>query len=226
MNNIDQKLWTNEEFFNPFGPEFLRLKINEDIRLKLLDLITLWLQSHEPVNFTAGAPEQMQSIKNSIVDGKMGRIYARDQGHDEWRGGDPKNIIKNTIEGMLCRYGELYYNQPCLSTITDVWYGVMKAGDFHILHSHHSLDINIAVLAGAIYLEVPDNLPDPQGNMNWILGGTGGHGRWHLGDSTWGCSPKLGDVFLWPAWLMHTVYPFRSKQERIMISFNGQIVCR
>ena len=222
MNNIDQKLWTNEEFFNPFGPEFLRLKINEDIRLKLLDLITLWLQSHEPVNFTAGAPEQMQSIKNSIVDGKMGRIYARDQGHDEWRGGDPKNIIKNTIEGMLCRYGELYYNQPCLSTITDVWYGVMKAGDFHILHSHHSLDINIAVLAGAIYLEVPDNLPEPQGNICWVMGQFIGSTY----DPFWQYLPEPGDVFLWPSWLMHMVYPFRSKQERIMISFNGQTVCK
>ena len=32
--------WTNEEFFNPSGPNILRLKINEDIRLKLLDSIT------------------------------------------------------------------------------------------------------------------------------------------------------------------------------------------
>ena len=31
--------WTDEKFFNPFGPNILRLKINEDIRLKLLDSI-------------------------------------------------------------------------------------------------------------------------------------------------------------------------------------------
>ena len=224
MSNINQKLWTNEEFFNPFGPEFLRLKINEDIRLKLLDSITSCLSSHEPIRFEGINVNKAQ--KNSIVDGKMGRIYARDQGHDEWKGGDPKNIIKNTIEGMLCRYGELYYNQPCLSTITDVWYVVMKAGDFHILHSHHSSNNNIATLSGAIYLEVPDNLLDPQGNINWILGGTGGYNKWHLSEGAWGCSPKLGDVFLWPAWLMHIVYPFRSKQERIMISFNGTAICK
>ena len=35
MNNVDQELWTNEEFYSPFGPNFLRLKINEDITLKI-----------------------------------------------------------------------------------------------------------------------------------------------------------------------------------------------
>ena len=204
--------WTNEEFFNPFGPNILRLKINEDIRLKILDSIYLCINNHEQMVF-----EELDSlnnaVKNSIVDGKMGKVSAA-----QLTG--PENIIKNTIQRVLCRYGEHFYNIPCISSITDVWYVVMKAGDFHMLHSH----LGSAELSGAIYLEVPDNLPDPQGNINWILGGTGGHGKWNLSEGAWGCSPKLGEVFLWPSWLMHMVYPFRSKQERIMISFNGQAV--
>ena len=54
-----------------------------------------------------------------------------------------------------------------MSFILDVWYVVMKAGDFHMLHSHKE-----SKMAGAIYLEVPDNLPDPQGNINWLIGGS------------------------------------------------------
>ena len=211
--------WTDEKFFNPFGPNILRLKINEDIRLKILDSISLCIDSHEQKYF--GDNNSLNNaVKNSIVDGKMGGVS------EEWLKKHPKNIIKNTIQNILCRYGELYFNGPCISSIEDIWYVVMKSGDFHILHSHHSINNNIAVLSGAIYLEVPDNLPDPQGNINWILGGTGGHGKRNLSEGVWGCSPKLGDVFLWPSWLMHMVYPFRSKQERIMISFNGEIVCK
>ena len=205
MNNVDQELWTNEEFYNPFGPDLLRLKINENVRLKLLDSITLWLQSYEPINIPGAAGA---NLKNSIVDGKMGVVS------EEKLQGHTGNIIQN----MLCKYGEYYYNRPCESNIGTVWYGIMKSGDFHILHSHCK-DIDIAEVSGAIYLEVPDNLPSPQGNMNWVMGGPGQP----LYNNTYSHPPQSGDVFLWPGWLLHTVYPFRSEQERIMISFNGQI---
>ena len=34
-------------------------------------------------------------------------------------------------------------------------------------------------------------------------------------------SPKVGDLYVFPAWLHHTAYPFRTKdQERRSISFN------
>ena len=91
--------WTDEEFFNPFGPKFLRLKINEDIRLKLLDSITLCLNNHEPMHFTGGSDRLNNAIKNSIVDGKIGRLS------DEWQKKPAGNIIKNTIESIVCRYG-------------------------------------------------------------------------------------------------------------------------
>ena len=213
--------WTNEEFFNPFGPNILRLKINEDIRLKFLDAITDREKNHMDLRFTGGTEIDRlnNALKNSIVDGKMGEVP------EEWLKKHPENKIENTIKKLLCRYGERYHNRPCLSTITDVWYVVMKAGDFHILHSHikhgERVPLDTIELSGAIYLEVPDNLPDPQGNINWVIGGPMGTEY----NPFWECSPEPGDVFLWPSWLLHMVYPFRSKQERLMISFNGQIVC-
>ena len=212
--------WTNEEFFNPFGPNILRLKINEDIRLKFLDAITDRKKNHVDLLFTGGSEIDRlnNALKNSIVDGKMGEVP------EEWFKKHPENKIENTIKKLLCRYGERYYNRPCLSTIKDVWYVVMKAGDFHILHSHikhgEKVPLNTIELSGAIYLEVPDNLTDPQGKICWAIGGSPGP----LGEASYEWLPEPGDVFLWPAWLPHMVYPFRSKQERIMISFNGQAV--
>ena len=212
IGKINAAEWTDEEFFNPFGPKLLRLKINEDIRLKLLDSIISCQNSHEPINFTGGSDSLNNAITNSIVDGKIGEIS------EEWLEKHPENIIKNTIQNMMCRYGEFYYNKPCESFVEVVWYGVMKSGDFHILHSHRGSK-DIAELSGGIYLEVPDNLPYPQGNINWVMGGS----QQPLYNNAYEYSPESGDVFLWPGWLMHMVYPFRSKQERIMISFNGSV---
>jgi uncharacterized protein (TIGR02466 family) len=210
MNNIDQELWTHEAFYNPFGPNLLRLKINEDIRLKLLDLI----KDHQANVWEEKQILQGQSAydhqKNSIVDGKFGEISEKWQ--EEYYG----NIITNTIQSVLCRYGELHYDMPCVASVESVWYVIMKSGDFHMLHAHIQPQSQVS---GAIYLEIPDNLPDPQGSMNWVLGGS----QKPLYNNMYKHSPELGDVFLWPAELMHTVYPFRSKQERIMISFNGVV---
>ena len=34
-------------------------------------------------------------------------------------------------------------------------------------------------------------------------------------------TPKVGDIFLFPSWLSHEVYPFRTpNQERRSVSFN------
>ena len=156
--------WTTEEFCNLTGPNILRLKINEDIRLKLLDSITSCLNDHKPMHFTAGNDRLNIAVKNSIVDGKIGEVSK------EWQEKHPGNIIKNTIQSVLNRYGELYYNMPCISSIAEIWYVAMKAGDFHMLHSH----VGSTELSGSIYLEVPDNLSDPQGNICWSAGGSSG----------------------------------------------------
>ena len=35
--------------------------------------------------------------------------------------------------------------------------------------------------------------------------------------------PKLGDFYLFPNYMMHTVYPFYGNEERRSISFNAKI---
>ena len=42
-------------------------------------------------------------------------------------------------------------------------------------------------------------------------------------DSVFEIKPKVGDFYLFPNYLMHTVYPFYGKDERRSISFNATI---
>ena len=122
---------------------------------------------------------------------------------EEWLKKHPENKIENTIKKLLCRYGERYYNRPGLSTIIDVWYVVMKEGDFHILHNHQE----IGGIAGGLYLKIPEMKP-PQGNISWVSD-----------DKVFSWSPKVGDYFVWPSYLIHSVYPFKGPESRIMISW-------
>jgi hypothetical protein len=37
---------------------------------------------------------------------------------------------------------------------------------------------------------------------------------------SWMCKPHIGDLYLFPSWLLHQVYPFRSEGERRSMAFN------
>jgi hypothetical protein len=47
--------------------------------------------------------------------------------------------------------------------------------------------------------------------------------RIFLSESIYNHLPKVGDVILFPNYLMHTAYPFSSKGERRSFSFNVEI---
>ena len=88
-------------------------------------------------------------------------------------------------------------------------------------------------LSGVIYIKVPEQIADgtrekehgvPEnhglcdGRLEIIYGsnypfnfGTIGHRK---------ITPVEGDMYVFPAWLPHTVYPFKGEGERRIVSFN------
>lgn len=229
-------------FFNPFGPYILHSEIDEESRKISLDLI---LQLDKDIkdgtiksegNIIAGV-DGLDYEKNSISNGTMRRIPS------DFNSSIIGNIINYfTIDyfkqleilnpfcddsGTLFKqkeYTDCKTNESC---IIDAWYVMMEEGDFHIIHNHtySSLIINdkkidlsaTAIVSGAIYLDIPEDIKTPQGDLNFILNS-------HdvpLHNSHWFITPKSGDVYVWPGWLKHFVYPFKSKEKRIMVSFNS-----
>ncbi len=84
-------------------------------------------------------------------------------------------------------------------------------------------------ISGAGFLKVPSNLgkniqerkknPYKGGKLQLIHGS-----RMFLSQSTMNISPKVGDFYFFPNYLMHQVFPFKdSKEERRSISFNAMI---
>ena len=103
--------------------------------------------------------------------------------------------------------------------IMTVWCVSQWAGDFNPLHIHSG------DLSGVLYLKVPEGLEQEYknedqhpavGDIQFISGMPQAFNRDNMQ-----VSPKVGEMFVFPAWLHHTAYPFRTKdQERRSISFN------
>ena len=203
-------------------PNFLCLKLENDFRLSLLDFINQLRKSSNKSDgkiFHSAEDKSVDVAANSIVEGEMvgisgSSVYGTDQ--EEYG-----NIIYDTVADLIEVYVKKYYKESKSYKYfpTDCWYVVMKSGDFHKLHAHNNpySHNSIGQLSGSIYLDIPENLPYPQGAIEWVFTGATDN----LSNSSCEFSPKSGDVVLWPSWLRHHVYPFRGNKERIMISFNG-----
>ena len=218
------------KFFSPFGPHILHSELDEESRKKSLDLI---LQLDKDIK--DGTIKSEGNIiwgddgtyeENSISSGRMKRIHFT------------PNLIP--IENIICCFTTDYFKQfEILNPFYDdsgsiikhkdftdcetheplvhsAWYVIMESGDFQILHAHNAPTPH-AIMSGAIYLDIPKDIKSPQGNLNFTLNSHDAP----LHNAHWSITPKNGDVYVWPAWLKHFVYPFKSKEKRIMISFNS-----
>ena len=98
------------------------------------------------------------------------------------------------------------------------WVVSQYAGDFNPLHIHDSQ------LSGVLFLKMPPNYEEeyrredhyPSVGCLEFLGSVANTFAKH----SWYVKPQIGDLYLFPSWLSHQVYPFRSEGERRSMAFN------
>ena len=106
--------------------------------------------------------------------------------------------------------------------IIDTWIVRQFENEYNPLHSHGGH------ISGVGYLKLPDNYgktvqSDKKNNYNGNLQLVHGSKNF-LSPITLNIKPKVGDFYLFPNYLMHSVYPFKNKNaERRSISFNAYI---
>tara|TARA_R100001163_G_scaffold34118_1_gene26370 strand:- start:2370 stop:2960 length:591 start_codon:yes stop_codon:yes gene_type:complete len=107
--------------------------------------------------------------------------------------------------------------------VVSSWVNYMKAGDFNPVHIHEDCDFSTVM-----FLEVPGDLvkeanedlkgtgsTTPPGSINFFYGEKLPHssnGRVFL--------PFVGHLFIFPSWLEHAVYPFKSSGNRVSVASN------
>ena len=100
-----------------------------------------------------------------------------------------------------------------------LWANFQAPGDFNPPHDHGG------TLSWVIYLDVPEELKAENAKYKGRSAGPGGI-TFIYGDGPrepvthHSFFPKSGDMYIFPAWLKHWVYPFKSKCTRISVSGN------
>ncbi|MAL46883.1 putative 2OG-Fe(II) oxygenase [Hyphomonas sp.] len=135
-------------------------------------------------------------------------------------------LLQDVIEDFRKSF-EAFYNILAPEVyITNAWVNFMRPGDFNPPHTH------AGSFSSVLFINMPQELLEENeehkshdinsagpGSISFFAGVNGGMSNWRQ-DFT----PKTGELFMFPADLMHMVYPYKSNVERITISFNMAIV--
>ena len=185
-----------------WGPCLVKTKITEEWRQLFLSEARASKKDFE--SRLAGMLKRQVEFRNSSLFDKffsdMFKMY--DHALQDWTG--DRNIIAGG--------GEMY-------NLESLWANFQGPGDFNPPHSHGG------ALSWVIYLQIPDELIEENKQYKGTSAGPGGI------TFTYGDGPRevityqtylphTGDMYIFPAWLQHWVYPFKSDVERISVSGN------
>jgi uncharacterized protein (TIGR02466 family) len=126
-------------------------------------------------------------------------------------------INKLVTEYILKTVGNQFNPENTNMTYTS-WVVSQYAGDFNPVHIHDSQ------LSGVFFLKIPPGYEEefrredhyPSVGCLEFLGSVPNTFSKHSHMA----KPQIGDLYIFPSWLSHQVYPFRSEGERRSMAFN------
>ena len=139
----------------------------------------------------------------------------------------PKNFVNKYLKNFLFQMTKNFIEKTMNKKITkfrinNVWVVRQFENEYNPIHYHDGH------ISGVGYLKVPKSLNEDKrshkhnlkthGTIDFIHGSRG-----FLNKSIYNHIPKVGDMILFPNYLMHTAYPFQSGDERRSFSFNATI---
>ena len=106
--------------------------------------------------------------------------------------------------------------------IINIWVVKQFKNEYNPIHYHDGQ------LSGVGYLQIPKNMnqnklvKNKKNKTNGTIDFINGQKNF-LSKSIYNLNPKLGDLIIFPNYLMHTAYPFNVDGERRSFSFNAKI---
>ena len=195
----------NYDLYRPFGPPIGKFKIP----LKTVNKINLFIEKtikdeqavkkFDVGSGLAGQVSQELALPEEIVEGDLVRLFS--------------SFTENYIRGVL---GIKIKNFKLIQC----WVVRQFRNEYNPIHWH------TGHISGAGWLKIPDSFGEtsknkrnnPNGKINFIHGS-----KQFLSNPRTEINPKVGDMCIFPHYLMHEVYPFNSDGERRSISFNAFI---
>ena len=188
----------------PFGPSLGRAKVTNKFIRKINDEFNLKSNSRLK-DYSSKLASQ---IKDEV---KLSKFFVEKYLFKE---------IKKNIEIFL--KNEKVKNIKKI-IILDFWVVRQFRGEYNPVHYHEG------DLSGVGYLKLPKDMNQNKmvknkkiktnGTIDFINGQKN-----FLSKSIYNLKPKIGDLIVFPNYLMHTVYPFNIDGERRSFSFNAKII--
>ena len=194
-------------FIRPFGPSIAKIQIPEKIIFSLNEYVDKIIEDQEKSKLLDNGPNLAGNVKQEFIV-------------------EPDLLKSSGLLDFLGKYTSMWIEASDQKKITrfDViscWIVRQFQTEYNPIHYHGGH------ISGVGYLKLPKNYGKPfqstkkknvNGNISFIHGS-----RMFNSSSNVNVEPKLGDFYLFPNYMMHTVYPFYGNEERRSISFNAKI---
>ena len=144
-----------------------------------------------------------------------------------------KNLILRDIDVRFIDKPEVSKNLDIKTSIESMWTVSQFENEYNPVHFHTEMkspeDISSNVqVSSVLYLKVPKSISrglknkkgSPDGAIEFISQGFGSELQ-SLSTGSRRFRPVAGHLYIFPSWLLHTVYPFVGKGERRSLSFNS-----
>ena len=189
--------------FRAFGPTLGKSKLSKKIIIVInnqVDKITISKKNDYSSKLASQIKNEIKFTKSFIV----------------------KNLSKELIKNIKNYLKQSDVKNIKKIKIINLWAVRQFKNEYNPVHYHGGQ------LSGVGYLKIPKNMNrnkmvknkkiKTNGTIDFINGQRG-----FLSKSIYNLNPKLGDLILFPNYLMHTAYPFNIDGERRSFSFNVKI---
>ena len=191
------------KILSPFGPKIAKLKLPQFLIKKIngeVDKILTKKKLIKKLDYSkklVGQVKQEFQLPKAFVKKNLEKVITK----------EVKNYIKKTTGKNTSKVN-----------IKNFWVVRQYNSEYNPIHFHDGH------ISGVGYLKIPPfrssskKLVKTDGSIDFISGN-----KMLLSESIHNHQPKTGDVILFPHYLMHTAYPFKSNGERRSFSFNLEI---
>ena len=188
------------EILKPFGPPIYK----SNLGIKDIEKINSYLENNL---LNDDDKKKKLDASNSLVGKVKEEIYLE----KEFLEKEFLNIIGPHINNFLVNSN---YKSHKSINIDSCWVVRQYESEYNPVHSHNG-DVS-----GVLYLKFPqDRKSGKDGSITFVNSPTFFLNRGHLT-----LTPEVGSIFLFPSYVLHTVYPIRENQEeRRCIAFNGSL---
>ena len=190
--------------FRAFGPTIGKSKLSK----KIISTLNAYVDKSNISITNDYSSKLVSQIKNEI---KIPKVIIN------------KNLSKELIENIKIYLEKLGIKKIKEIKIINLWVVRQFKNEYNPIHYHDGR------LSGVGYLQIPKNMNQNKlvknkktrtnGTIDFINGQKN-----FLSKSIYNLNPKLGDLLIFPNYLMHTAYPFNVDGERRSFSFNAAIL--